>query len=188
DEGKSWFECQGIPGNTKVVADHINNQKFYALNLREGKIYESTDGGKSFQPKELKLPQAANPASTGFGQGKLYVTPEREGNLWITIADGLYNATDGENFVRLPLVEAVQGFGFGKEAPGSSYPALYLVGVVQGVRGFYRPDNGAKTWIRINDNEHEFGQIMQITGDPKKYGRVYIGTFGRGALYGDPVQ
>jgi hypothetical protein len=42
--------------------------------------------------------------------------------------------------------------------------------------------------VRINDDQHQFGLIGQITGDPKLYGRVYVGTLGRGILYGDPAR
>ena len=46
--------------------------------------------------------------------------------------------------------------------------------------GVLGSDNWARTWVRINDDQHQFGLIGQITGDPKLYGRVYVGTFGRG--------
>jgi hypothetical protein len=82
----------------------------------------------------------------------------------------------------------LRGFGFGKAAPGSSEPALYLVGVANGQRGILRSDDWARTWVHINDDQHQFGSIGQITGDPKLYGRVYVGAFGRGILYGDPVR
>jgi hypothetical protein len=65
-------------------------------------------------------------------------------------------------------------------------PALYLVGTVDGVRGIFRSDDFAVTWLRINDDRHQWGLLMHITGDPKKYGRVYVGTHGRGTIYGDP--
>ena len=41
-------------------------------------------------------------------------------------------------------------------------------------------------WLRINDDLHQWGWTGQtITGDPRIYGRVYIGTNGRGIIYGD---
>ena len=76
----------------------------------------------------------------------------------------------------------------GAPAPGTDYPALYLVGVVNGVRGFFRSDDRARSWVRINDDRHQYGLVLHITGDPKKYGRVYVGTHGRGVLYGDPAE
>jgi len=74
----------------------------------------------------------------------------------------------------------------GKAAPHAKLPALYLVGTVQGQRGFFRSTDGGATWLRINDDQHQWGLVLQITGDPKKFGRVYVGTHGRGIFYGDP--
>ena len=42
------------------------------------------------------------------------------------------------------------------------------------------------TWLRINDDQHQWGLVLHITGDPRKFGRVYVGTHGRGTFYGDP--
>jgi hypothetical protein len=41
------------------------------------------------------------------------------------------------------------------------------------------------TWVRINDAQHLYGRIDCLTGDPRIYGRVYLGLFGHGAVYGD---
>jgi hypothetical protein len=39
--------------------------------------------------------------------------------------------------------------------------------------------------VRINDDSHQYGWISPIAGDPRIYGRVYLGTNGRGVVYGD---
>jgi hypothetical protein len=40
--------------------------------------------------------------------------------------------------------------------------------------------------VRINDAQHQWGNRFEcIAGDPRIYGRVYVGTNGRGILYGD---
>jgi hypothetical protein len=41
--------------------------------------------------------------------------------------------------------------------------------------------------VRINDDQHQWGLLLQITGDPKQFGRVYVGSHGRGTFYGDPA-
>lgn len=69
-----------------------------------------------------------------------------------------------------------------------TYPAVYIVGKVSGVNGFFRSDDAGVTWVRINDDLHQYGIANQaLTGDPRIYGRVYIGTNGLGAVYGDIV-
>jgi len=101
----------------------------------------------------------------------------------------LYRSIDGGNaFTKMGKVTEIHAFGFGKEAPGSKYPALYLIGIVDGQRGVFRSDDTAQNWFRINDDQHQWGLVLHITGDPKKYGRVYVGTHGRGTQYGDPVK
>ncbi|NUS14041.1 MAG: hypothetical protein HOY69_21985 [Streptomyces sp.] len=56
----------------------------------------------------------------------------------------------------------------------------------RGVRGVYRSDDAGRHWTRINDDRHQYGWTgAAITGDPRIHGRVYLGTDGRGVLYGD---
>jgi photosystem II stability/assembly factor-like uncharacterized protein len=194
DRGTTWTQCKGIPDNTRVIADPLNQQKFYAMDLFEGKLFISTDGGANFgeQPFDLQggLPKRDEPrGDSRGGQDRIYATPGREGDLWIAAFDGLYHSTDaGRSFMKLNGVDEISAFGFGKGAPGSDYPALYLVGTVDGVRGVFRSDNMVQSWVCINDNKHQWGSILQITGDPRIYGRAYVGTHGRGIFYGDPVE
>jgi hypothetical protein len=78
--------------------------------------------------------------------------------------------------------------GFGKAAKGASYPAIYMAGGIEDFNAIYRSDDEAKTWTRINDDQHRWGWTgAAITGDPRVHGRVYLATNGRGVQYGEPV-
>jgi photosystem II stability/assembly factor-like uncharacterized protein len=192
DMGETWHACQGLAANTRVVASRVNPDKFYAIDLFNGKLFASADAGKSFLEKPLALPnglpQRGSRGDSRGGQDRIYTTPGYENDLWIAAFDGLYRSTDeGASFARTGKVSEIHGFGFGKEAPGKKYPALYLIGVVDGVRGMFRSNDEGLNWTRINDDQHQWGLVLHITGDPKKYGRVYVGTHGRGTVYGDPA-
>jgi hypothetical protein len=52
-----------------------------------------------------------------------------------------------------------------KRKPGSDYPGLYLIGKVNGVRGFFHSDDVAKNWGGINDDQHQWGLVLHITGE-----------------------
>jgi photosystem II stability/assembly factor-like uncharacterized protein len=194
DTGATWQQATGIPDNSRVIADKVNSDKFYALALLEGKLYISNDGGNIFTPQTLpatiQIPkERGNRGDDRGGQDRIYAAPGREGDLWIPAFDGLYHSTDeGKIFLRMNDVTEIHGFGFGKAAPGFQYPSLYLTGIVNGVRGMFRSDDMAQKWVRINDDMHQWGLVLHITGDPKKYGRVYVGTHGRGIFYGDPSK
>lgn len=205
DRGATWTAAQGIPPDLRVIADPVFPQVFYAVSLGAAVFYRSSDGGATFtsQPFTLPPPSSDPPApaevSRGDGRGgqnRIYAAPGRAGDLWLAAGDGLYRVASplqpdagGKSvaFTRLPGVDAIQAFGFGKAAPRHSYPALYLAGTVHGEAGVFRSSDAARTWTRINDDRHQWGLILQITGDPRIYGRVYVGTHGRGILYGDPV-
>jgi photosystem II stability/assembly factor-like uncharacterized protein len=78
---------------------------------------------------------------------------------------------------------------FGKAAPGKDYPPIFVAnqaGSDSAAAGIYRSDDEGATWVRINDAQHRWGNRCDcLAGDPRIYGRVYVGTFGRGAFYGD---
>lgn len=197
DRGDTWTPVQGLPAGTRVVADRVNPQRFHAMALFDDKRYASDDAGKTFAARALALPDgpATRPASGVHnhsnrgddrgGQDRIYATPGREGDLWLAAFHGLYRGGDGRAFKRLPAVSQIHAFGFGRAEPGSKEPALYLVGTVAGQYGIFRSTDGAKRWQRINDDDHQWGLILQISGDPKVFGRVYVGTHGRGVVYGN---
>ena len=194
DRGATWNECEGLPANTRVIADRNDSQIFYAMDLFAGKLFISTDGAVTFKEQTLTLPNGL-PSNKEYrgdsrgGQDQLYSTPGEKGDIWLAAYDGLYNSTDmGKTFVKTDHIQRLHGFGFGKSAPGKKDPALYMIGVVDSNWGVFRSDDLAKNWTRINDDQHQWGLLLHVTGDPKQYGRVYVGTHGRGTIYGDPAN
>jgi photosystem II stability/assembly factor-like uncharacterized protein len=186
DHGDSWTNSEGIAPHAKIAADPVDPKTFYGLALLDGKMFVSHDGGVHFTEQALNLPgEAPKPGWRGDprgGQDQLYASPGKSGDLWLPAWDGLYHSTDtGAHFERMAKVEEIHAFGFGKEA-------LYLIGTVAGQPGVFRSTDHAKGWRRINDDAHQWGLVLQVSGDPKKFGRVYVGTHGRGIFYGDPVS
>jgi hypothetical protein len=113
--------------------------------------------------------------------------PGKEGDVWVSTGKDLYRSIDsGKTYPAINGIDEVKGVGFGKAAEGKKYPAIYASGTIAGVYGLYRSDDEAKSWVRINDDQHQYGGPTLIIGDPRKYGRVYVGTAGRGIIYGDP--
>ena len=121
--------------------------------------------------------------------GVLAATPGMKGDLWVGSRNiGLYHSTDGgASFTKLNNVGGADALGFGKAAPGKTFPALYLLGSIKQLHAYYHSDDAGQTWVRINDDQHRFGAPDRplIIGDPRIYGRVYLTTGGRGVIYGD---
>jgi len=178
NKGASWSKVSGLGTDAVVVADRSTASTFYSL--AGGGLYASTDGGANFTARATNLPA-----------GRLTAVPGIAGDLWIAGSGrGLLHSTDGgRTFTTLGTVQSASALGVGKAAPGASYQALYLIGTVQDVTGVFRSTDGGATWVRVNDDAHQWGSIggpAVITGDPDTYGRVYVGTNGRGLQYGDP--
>ena len=71
--------------------------------------------------------------------------------------------------------------GFGAAAPGQSYPAIYMVGWVNGVYGIWQSINEAQSWTQIGTYPNgSLDTITTISGDPNVYGKVYVGFAGSG--------
>jgi len=56
------------------------------------------------------------------------------------------------------------------------------------VYGVFRSTDEGASWLRINDDAHEFGSPDYCAGDETVFGRVYLSPHGRGILYGDPAK
>jgi hypothetical protein len=178
DMGASWSRVGGLGSGAVVVADRSSARTFYSLS--GGTLYASTDGGATFTAR-----------ATGLPDGRLTAVPGIAGDLWLAGGGkGLLHSTDGgRTFTTLTTVKSASALGFGKAKPGTSYQALYLIGTVKNVTGVFRSTDKGATWLRVNDDAHQWGAIGGvgvITGDPDAYGRVYVGTNGRGLQYGDP--
>ncbi|MFG2575710.1 RICIN domain-containing protein [Streptomyces sp. NPDC048481] len=178
DKGSTWSRVGGLGTDDAVVADRSSARTFYSLS--GGTLHASTDGGATFTAR-----------ATGLPSGRLTAVPGIAGDLWIAgSGKGLLHSTDGgRTFTTLKTVQSASALGFGKAKPGADYQALYLIGSVKDVSGVFRSTDQGATWLRVNDQAHQWGAIGGvgvITGDPDTYGRVYVGTNGRGLQYGDP--
>jgi len=114
--------------------------------------------------------------------------PGRAGHVWIPTPWGLLRSSDGgTTFQRVTPTESIGEVGFGKAAPGERYPTVFVHGRVGGADGVFRSVDEGRTWLRINTDAIQFATRNVITGDPRVFGRVYLGTNTRGILVAYPV-
>jgi xyloglucan-specific exo-beta-1,4-glucanase len=175
--GSSWTASTGVPAGAIVESDRVNPKTFYAY--AGGKLYTSTDGGATFTAQSVALPTT--------GRLHLKAVPGIAGEVWVAGSTGLLRSTDaGKTFTTVSKVTEGVNVAFGKAAPGASHPAVFVVGTVDGADGVYRSDDTGATFVRINDDKHQYGNAGDaLAGDPRIWGRVYLGTNGRGILYAD---
>lgn len=180
DQGATWEACEGAPSGTRVVADRVSALRFYGYHPPTRTVYASQDGGVSFRPVAKDLPR---------GRERLRAHPRRAGELWLATDDGLFRSRDGgATFAPVGPVTSAIAMGFGKAPPGSKEPTLYLVGAVRGASGIFRSVDEGASWTRLDDERHRFGTAGVVIGDSRVFGRVYVGTNGRGILVGEPAR
>ena len=152
--------------------------RFYAFDgsTGSGRILVSTDGGATF---------SAGATGMSGRTGRLRATVSVAGDLWVVANGNAYHSTDGGMTVaQLTTALAVYAMGAGMAAPDRPCPRSTSAArqrhrgpVPLGRRG---SDLGADR--RRGPSLRHRGDIL---GDPKTYGRVYVGNNGRGILYGD---
>ena len=198
DFGKTWYNITGLEAYTAydnstisktkflLASDRVNPDYFYFYDDRSGCLYVSSDGGKSF----IKSDTTARPQTNKnpFFQTNVKTKPNSEGEVWVSAYDsGLYKSSDyGQSLDRICGIENVEGFGFGAEAPSTGEVTVFVLGVINNIRGLYRSDDNAKSWILVNDERQQMGVLpTYVEGDRRVFGRVYVGTTGRGILMGE---
>ncbi len=188
NRGQTWTPPRDLPAGLRPIADRVNPAKFYALDAADQKIYISSDGGVSFTVKDAKgLIQPSAGRGGGGAAPRLLATLGKEGDLWYTARGALLHSSDGgANFAPVANAPTVTAISFGKAATGRNYPAIFIAGTWSGMTAIWRSDDIGATWLRVNDDQHQYGTRFRcISGDPRIYGRVYVGTDGRGIVYGD---
>ena len=180
DRGATWATSTGAPQRQPVFSDRVNKDKFYIIDASARKLYVSTDRGATFTVVNNNL--------QGDNNDVLSVSWAAEGDLWFSTRTGLFHSTDsGVSFTNIGTVQEAYALGFGKAADGATFPALYLAGKVGGTQAIFRSIDKGASWVRVNDDQHQYGWISVISGDPRVFGRVYFGANGRGIIYGDPA-
>ena len=204
--GATWTTSTGISSNTPLPkADPIDPAVFYAFN--SGRVHISNDTGKTFTPGG----QCGNISWTRDMQ----VTPGIKGHVWVAgigwdietadnpIHGGLARSVDGGLTFHdidpqsgglwgyTQRVQHAEAIGFGKAAPGAVYPAIYISGTIDNIRGIWQSIDEAKTWTRIDEPKYAFGALANgnfVRGDMNTFGVVYRSTAGRGIAARMPAE
>ena len=213
DYGKTWTYTNLPPlanawvnRNYTVVADRKNPNKVYAYNSggawwqqwsEKTRFYTSTDGGHTFSESTGFLSSGA--ALNQFYLTSVAVNPYQEGDIWLV--DGfhiLHSSDSGATWTQLSAAQPVFGpnsayepttygatsIALGKAPAGAKYSAsIYVSGIVNGVSGVHRSDDGGVTWTRFNDDKHQFGGMSTLAADHNVPGRLYVSGAGRGVLF-----
>jgi hypothetical protein len=201
DRGRTWQPVTGLPPRLRPTADKVDPRRFYAVDWNVGRVLRSDDGGARFRAiaaRGLPADLSAARVVSREGQNPLLATPGAAGALWLMVDGALYRSTDaGEHWTRTGGDLKIALYGLGRGAPGARWPAVYAIGVQGGmqggmqgrIQGVFRSIDGGEHFRRINDDAHQWGlRFRVVTGDPRRFGRVYIGTDGRGIVYGDPLS
>lgn len=207
DRGVTWTAATGGP-NTNITGIYTNgssispsgqpltsdrgNGNFYAgvFGGAAHAIYRSTNSGATWtqvstvnngNSYNMRTPQlVAAPVSSAYPSG---------GDVWLC-DDGTYNGNGGGLWRSVNSAgswSAIAGIGkvsevsFGKAASGTGY-TVFINGYKAGVKGIYRSDDYGATWVKLADPTIK--DIISLAGDRQNYGKVFIGTDGRGVFQG----
>jgi hypothetical protein len=169
-------------GRQPLTADRVQADTFYAYDKGRGSVLRSTNGGLDWTPIITGL------ASNSW-QYKITAAPNVAGEILLSIAYvSAVKITHAHTGTAVMTTLAGVGsntglIAYGKPAPGKS-TAMYIRGWAGGENGTFRSDDGAANWVRIDDPARPINDFCQTLGASRQvYGRVYVGTNGRGIFY-----
>ena len=196
----AWAPCLGLPvtaapaGAIPIAADPVAGGTFYVYS--GGIIYRSRDGGATFQPSSAG-PVGAQGGASFF---KLAVQPGLTGDLWLSEEndnpnyfsnarppyEGLYHSSDGgQTWAKLPNISRAVTFSFGAPSP-KGRNTLFYYGRRAGETSdhIFRSSDLGTTWTNIQSAGEAIGDSPWfMEGSRQTFGRVFIGTGGRGVFY-----
>jgi hypothetical protein len=209
DRGVTWTASTGAPASQitgvytngfsvglsgQPLAADRGNGNFYAAKFggSSHEIFRSTDNGATWShvawvgnggSHNVRTPQlVAAPVSPSNPTG---------GDVWLTedadyngAGGGLWRSTDAAvNWSKIANVGKVTAVSFGKAASGSGY-TVFINGYVNGVKGYYQSDDYGASWVSLG--VPSIVGATALGGDRQAYGRLFVGTAGRGTFVYNP--
>ena len=187
------------PNSIRIFADRADAELFFGFG-ENFRVYVSPDGGRNFYeyPVPEELPNVNN-ARIGAGAVQIRGESGKTGVFWIAAGQaGLWRMEYDRvrDVLRFECVTGegsfakAIGFGIGRNVTERHYleqeKTIYFAGSPEGMPcGIYRSEDGAGTWVRINTDSTQFGEILSLDGDCRMFGRFYIGTGTMGLLMGE---
>lgn len=192
DRGETWEAADGLKGGFYVMANPADPDYVYACGsntaggmFSSNSFFVSSDGGKSFESTLTALGTPKRFTAAAGKAGTVYV-PGGVAGLYIT-------EDHGQNFTKLDSVKVCNALGLGKGRTEDAPYVIYIWGQPDkdAPEGIYMSEDNGATWLRINDELHQFGGTGNgnfIAGDYNVYGRCYMSTAGLGLVYCDMVD
>ena len=181
----------------KVFADRVKENLFYGFD-EIGRIYLSTDYGDTFVMRTERMPEfefslvdTADHTDVKFASGEV-------GVAYISMRElGLYKFVYDLDADKISLQklsaegDVIYRIGLGLPAPGADYykpgKAIYMAALIDGTYGYFRTCDEGSSYVLLSEEHQHFGEVNAIDADSRIYGRFFIGTGGRGLLYGEPA-
>jgi hypothetical protein len=178
-----------------IYSDKVRPRVFYAFSSSSGatggfySTYKSdgSEDGHTWAVQSNTLPHSS--------AVKIVPNYAVAGDIWLAQGTALYHSTDfGATWTKVnasgtaALLTNITTITLGAPATATSYQTLFVYGTYNGIQGIFRSTNKGVSWIRISDDQHNYGgpeNAQTFVADPRIYGRIYMGMNGRGLIYGD---
>jgi len=171
-----------------LASDRVEDGTMYLLDYPARRFYRSTNGGFDWQ-QTFVFSGDLSFSNSDWEYQTVKALPGVAREVWLNSHNsGLYRSTNGGNsFSKISGVTSALSFSFGAPRPGSDRPTLFLYGKVDGFGSAYsifRSDDLGQTWTEIRGEPTIGNGPKTMAADSQVYGRVYIGTGGRGVYVG----
>ena len=175
-----------------IFADKVRPKVFYAFQSSTGAFYstykaDGTEDGHTWAVMSSTLPHSS--------AGIIVPVYNKAGDLWLSQSTALYHSPDfGVTWTKINAsgnaakLTNLTTIAVGAPKTATAYPSLFVYGTYNGIQGIFRSDTQGTSWIRVSDDLHNYGgpeTQPTFVGDPRVYGRIYMGMNGRGIIYGD---
>lgn len=196
DRGATWTQGsftgistsgvnQHYTARKPLCADRVQASTFYFYHHLNG-VYRSVNDGATWT-------LAGSAPAVNRWNAMLKAAPGHAQHLWFAegkqanVVGGLWHSTNGGvTWSAISGVEQAFSFGFGKAVDSTSYPAIFVTGVISGQHGIYRSDDGGANWQQIGTFPLGiYDYVDDIDGDKDVFGKVYLAFTSAGFAYGE---